>query len=149
MLLQLRDHTRQRSLMSPLSQPVPASDWSPPDVCLNTVALWLRLTAPLPAGVRGSKYKPKVEFLWGDKATDTLSLSCARLLQPLIFSAALAAAFRGGCLLNKAEAVDHFVQVKVGVLPRLHGGLFSLRPRKKKDKHGDSSGRFNLRGFYS
>lgn len=34
-------------------------------------------------------------------------------------------------LLDEAEAVDHFVKVEVGVLPRLHGGLLSLQPRHK------------------
>lgn len=133
----------------PLIQRALLSDWctaSHPDFppWFNTVALWLRLTAPVLAGVRRSKYNTKVQFLWREKPTDTLSLSCARLLQPLIFSALswqqvfCAAVVGGGSLLNKAEAVDHFVQVEVCVLPRLHGGLFSLQSRKK-DKHGDSA----------
>lgn len=36
-------------------------------------------------------------------------------------------------LLNKAKAVDDFVQVEVGVLPGLHGGLLSLESRKETE----------------
>lgn len=37
------------------------------------------------------------------------------------------------CLLDKSKAVNDFVQVEVGVLPGLHGGLFPLEERRKEN----------------
>lgn len=36
----------------------------------------------------------------------------------------------GRFLLDKSETVDDFVEMEVGVLPGLHGGLFTLENRK-------------------
>lgn len=38
-------------------------------------------------------------------------------------------------LLDEAKAVDDFVQVEVGVLPRLHDGLFTLESRRDEKKN--------------
>lgn len=37
-------------------------------------------------------------------------------------------------LLDEAKAVDDFVQVEVGVLPRLHDRLFTLETRRDEEK---------------
>ena len=113
---------------------------SPADWWVDTVALCLRLTAPLPAVGRRSKYYSQ-SSLRGEKKPLTRSPSAALVFYNLSFSLlCLGSGLPGSScsLLNKAEAVHHFVQVEVCVLPRLHGGLFSLQATEK-DKRADSS----------